>query len=56
VRAARARLTDAAAGTVPLALIVTLWFVLTTFGLAPTALLPAPQTVLLRLCALLADP
>ena len=53
--AARARLVDVAAGTAPLALIVTLWFVLATFGLAPAALLPAPQTVLLRLCALLAD-
>ena len=53
--AARARLVDVAAGTAPLALIVMLWFVLATFGLAPAALLPAPQTVLLRLCALLAD-
>ena len=53
--AARARLIDVAAGTAPLALIVMLWFVLATFGLAPAALLPAPQTVLLRLCALLAD-
>ena len=53
--AARARLVDVAAGTAPLALIVTLWLVLATFGLAPAALLPAPQTVLLRLCALLAE-
>jgi ABC-type nitrate/sulfonate/bicarbonate transport system permease component len=54
--AARARLSDVAAGMAPLVLLVALWFVLATFGFAPAALLPAPQTVLLRLSALLVDP
>lgn len=53
--ATRARLTDVAAGAAPLTLLVALWFVLANFGFAPAALLPAPQTVLLRLSALLGD-
>src|SRR5271165_5487550 len=54
--ATRARLSDVAAGMAPLVLLVALWFVLATFGFAPAALLPAPQTVLLRFAALLVDP
>jgi ABC-type nitrate/sulfonate/bicarbonate transport system permease component len=54
--ATRSGLAEIFAGLLPLALIFTLWFVLATFGFAPASLLPAPQTVLLRLAALLADP
>jgi ABC-type nitrate/sulfonate/bicarbonate transport system permease component len=47
---------DAAIGTVPIALLLALWFGIATSGLAPPALLPAPQTVFLRLVGLLGDP
>jgi NitT/TauT family transport system permease protein len=53
--AMRAGMADIAVGILPLALLVALWFVLATFGFAPPSLLPAPQTVLLRLSALLTD-
>ena len=45
-----------AVGAAPIALLLGLWFVLATFGFAPAALLPAPQTVFLRLFQLLGDP
>ena len=47
---------EAAIGLVPIALLLALWFAVATSGLAPPALLPAPQTVLLRLFRLLGDP
>jgi ABC-type nitrate/sulfonate/bicarbonate transport system permease component len=53
--AARVRLGEVAAGAAPLALLVALWFALAELEYAPAALLPAPQTVLLRLSKLLAD-
>jgi len=47
---------DAAIGVVPIALLLALWFAIATSGMAPAALLPAPQTVFLRLFRLLGDP
>jgi NitT/TauT family transport system permease protein len=52
----RASIADIAIGILPVALLIAIWFVLATFGFAPPSLLPPPQTVLLRLSALLADP
>jgi ABC-type nitrate/sulfonate/bicarbonate transport system permease component len=52
----RTNMADIAVGILPLALLIAFWFVLATFGFAPPSLLPAPQTVLLRLLALLTDP
>lgn len=46
---------DLAIGIVPIAMLFALWFVLATFGSVPPALLPAPQTVFLRLLQLLGD-
>ena len=51
----RRSMIDLAIGSVPIALLLGLWFVLATFELAPRALLPAPQTVFLRLFHLLGD-
>jgi NitT/TauT family transport system permease protein len=47
---------DAAIGVVPIALLLALWFAIATSGMAPAALLPAPQTVFLRFFRLLGDP
>jgi len=53
---ARAGMADIAVGLVPIALLVALWYALASFGFAPPSLLPAPQTVFLRLLRLLGDP
>jgi NitT/TauT family transport system permease protein len=52
----RQTLSNTAIGLVPIAAVVAVWFTVAHFGFAPPSLLPAPQTVLVRLAQLLADP
>jgi ABC-type nitrate/sulfonate/bicarbonate transport system permease component len=52
----RAATFDAAVGTIPIALIVALWYGIAASGLAPPALLPPPQAVLARLIEQLGNP
>jgi ABC-type nitrate/sulfonate/bicarbonate transport system permease component len=47
---------DAAIGLIPIALILALWQTLTSFGMAPPALLPAPAAVFGRLIEQLGSP
>ena len=46
---ARTSMVSFAVGIVPIALLIALWSALATFEFAPPSLLPAPQTVFLRL-------
>jgi ABC-type nitrate/sulfonate/bicarbonate transport system permease component len=56
MRTAAATMANVVAGIMPVALLLALWFALATFQVAPPSLLPAPQTVFLRLFRLLGDP
>jgi ABC-type nitrate/sulfonate/bicarbonate transport system permease component len=56
VTTARTSMVSFAVGIVPIALLIALWSALATFEFAPPSLLPAPQTVFLRLFRLLGDP
>src|SRR5205085_10111623 len=52
----RAAVTDAFIGALPIAILLAVWYAIAASGLAPPALLPAPQAVFARFAEQLANP